>query len=156
MYVERILVYQNEMWVSQTTHPHFIYIQSLSVLNKHCRTAGRHHQHAAVPSDCFKVQVHSYYRIGPKPHRILFHFAESRILGFTKHLFVRVGTPTDYITHTGKKVTKQVRANNRFTRYDSIILCDSFLFDIGSRCCSIFIINLVVNTLKDKVCICKF
>ena len=55
-----------------------------------------------------------------------------------------------------QKVADQVRTDNRFTQYDSIILCDSFLFDIGSRCCSIFIINLVVNTLKDKVCICKF
>ena len=134
------------MWVCQTTHPHFIYIQSLSVLDKHCCAAGRHHQHAAVPSYSFKVQVHSYYRIGPKPHRILFHFAESRILGFTEHLFVRAGTSTDYITHTGKKVTKQIRTNNRFTRYDSIILCNSLSFNVWSCCCQHIHLCLMVNT----------
>ena len=49
------------------------------------------------------------------------HFFQSRILGFSEHLFVGTRTTSEKVAQTGHKITDCIGSDNGFTRHYSII-----------------------------------
>src|ERR1051325_9680507 len=90
------------------------------------RAAGADHQHTAVGTDRFIVEIDADNGIGAKMTSLLAHFTECNVFGLAQLCFIRRRTAAHDITNRCKEIPEDIRSENGISRDQGQIL-DCFL-----------------------------
>ena len=104
----------------------------VSLSDYNSRSAGGYHEHRAVSSDRFIVDVDAYDGIGSHCLGTLHHLLHGGILGFGKHFLISTCTTTYDVADASKQILEHVSTDNSFTCHNTFVLTDGVTFNLWS------------------------
>ncbi len=90
----------------------------------HRGAADGHHQHAAVFTNSFIIDINADHRVGAQLFRLIFQLFERDQARLAQLFLISARAAADDIAHAGEEITKNVGAEDRFAGHNAAVFGD--------------------------------
>ena len=126
--------------------------------DNYCCSTCCYHEHRAVGTDGFIVDIDAYDGVGSHSLSTLHHLLHGGVLGFGKHFLISASTTAYDVADASKQILKHVGTDNGFTCHHTLVLADSVTFNLWGSLQAKRLLrrraveSIIIVSLKVSIC----